>query len=329
MIAVYTSEKHGDDDLGIGDKDKPFKTLYRAVKEMHSRCIDSYEVYVDAQEEQNENNLSGYQLAPKTQVKKAKKTCVRDSYKHTQAQNKEAEEEERRLKNFEEAKKIIIVLDSSLPTAKKVRIVDCVKNRGNRLVISGWVHRLRRQGKSLMFITLRDGTGYLQCVLSDKLCHTYDALTLQTEATVTLYGTLTEVPEGKSAPDGHELVCDYWKLIANAPPGGIDHVLNEVSDVSTQLDQRHLMLRGEKLSKIMKFRSILMQSFRDHFFSKGFFEVTPPTMVQTQVEGGSTLFKFNYYGEEVLQFQLLISILNLISFAVIVGFSDSIISAVS
>ncbi len=47
-----------------------------------------------------------------------------------------------------------------------------------------------------MFITLRDGSGYLQCVLTDRLCQTYNALILATESSVCLWGTLAAVPEG-------------------------------------------------------------------------------------------------------------------------------------
>ena len=31
------------------------------------------------------------------------------------------------------------------------------------------------------------------------------------------------------APDGHELLCDYWELINAAPAGGADNLVNEVS----------------------------------------------------------------------------------------------------
>ncbi|RWS25912.1 asparagine--tRNA ligase: cytoplasmic-like isoform X1 [Leptotrombidium deliense] len=290
---IYTHEELGNDETGDGSECKPFKSILRAMK--HAGKEPFPVIFVQSNKE-NEKWVP----ASQSQLKKIKKIWVRDQYKEKAKDQKEAQGEEKRLKHLDDAKEVVITLDTTLPKPEKVKIKDCGNMRGKRLLIHGWVHRLRRQGKSLMFILLRDGTGFLQCILTDKLCQTYDAILLQTEAAVTIYGTLAEVPEGQNAPGGHEIKCDYWELVGNAPPGGIEHVLNEESHIDVQLDQRHLMLRGELLSKFMTFRSILMQAFRDHFLSKGVCEVTPPTMVQNQVEGGSTLFKFDYFGEEVL-----------------------------
>lgn len=291
LDGVYTSEKHGSDENGDGTPAKPFKTIMKAM--LHIGKEPFPPIHVDSKQEGMK-----YELASKSQLKKIQKLWVREQHKNVDIAKREEEDAIKRAKNLEEAKKIVITEDSSLPPATLIKIVDGKSKRNERVKIFGWVHRLRRQGKALMFITLRDGTGFLQCVLSNLLCQTYNALLLSTESAVALYGVIQEVPEGKSAPGGHEMHVDYWELIGLAPAGGAEAILNEEALPDVQLDNRHIMIRGENTSKVLKMRSIVMQAFRDHYFSRGYTEVTPPTLVQTQVEGGSTLFKLDYFGEE-------------------------------
>lgn len=291
LAEIYTSELNGSDTNGKGTKDSPFKTVLQALR--HAGKEPFPVIYVDAKEEGKK-----YDVVAKSQLKKIAKIWTRENYKAAEKAEAEADLNEKRVQNLEEAKKIIIEEDPSLPKAKKIKIVAGAENRAERVQVYGWVHRLRRQGKGLMFVTLRDGTGFLQCVLNGVLCQTYNAVVLSTESSVSFFGKLVPVPEGKSAPGGHELVVDYWELIGLAPPGGADAILNEEALPDVQLDNRHIMIRGENTSRVLRARSAVTRAFREHFDARGYTEVCPPTLVQTQVEGGSTLFKLQYFGEE-------------------------------
>ncbi|XP_067937991.1 asparagine--tRNA ligase, cytoplasmic-like [Watersipora subatra] len=295
LTCIYTSEKKGNDDTGDGTKENPFKTVKRGVRESLDK---NGEVYSDAKPTENgDAPAEEYELVAKAQIKKLTKICAREKAKEAEADMRAQESAKRHEQNLEAARSITITEDTSLPEAVKIKIRDAEQYRGKRIAVEAWVHRLRRQGKSLMFLVLRDGSGYLQAVCSNAMCQTYDAVRLTTECSVRVCGTLEEVPAGQKAPGNHELKADYWEMIGDCPPGGADSLFNEEASVDMQLTNRHIMIRGENTSKILKMRSVATQCLRQHYFSKGYFEVCPPTLVQTMCEGGSTLFNLDYFGE--------------------------------
>lgn len=297
MSTVYVDESAGSDETGQGTQDSPYQSLAYALHVNAADAAIKVAIRKDAAGTYEEPTQSALKKAKKGAdgIEKKQKKAEELKLREAQAQS---DEKEKREKLLEESKKIKLEEDSSLPKAEKAKIVHLEKRRDKRIRVSGWVHRLRDQ-KGIIFVVLRDGTGYLQCVLSGNVAQTYDALTLTLESTVELTGTLTAVPEGKTAPGGHELVVDYWKVLGAAPGAeeAFTNRLNEKSDPSIQADLRHLVLRGETASAVLKLRAALLSAFRASLVSHDLLEVTPPCLVQTQVEGGATLFKLDYYGQ--------------------------------
>lgn len=231
--------------------------------------------------------------ALKKQARLAAEAAKKEEKKKAQ-EAKKAEQEEKKKQEALASQTLKLVEDASLPAAKKAKIRDLSpKNAEERVRIAGWCAHVRPGSKAgLIFIELRDGTGYVQVVLSGNLAKTKEALALCDECTITVTGT---VKKDERAKTGIELHADYWELVGQAPATA---PFNPDASPDILLDQRHLVLRGATNGTIMKLRSVVLQCFRDHYFGKGYNEVTPPTIVQTQCEGGSTLFKFNYFGEE-------------------------------
>lgn len=287
-LAVFVSDK-GVDQPGRGSKNEPYATPAFAL-------WDS----------KNENILvekdGEYQLISPSALKKAKKGAeglTKKALKAKEAEEKLAAKANEDQAKLEASKSIKIVEDPSLPPAVVVKINETGAKRGERIKVSGWVHRLRSQ-KGLVFLVLRDGTGFLQVVLSGDLAAAYQTLQLTLESAVTVFGKLEGVPEGKSAPGGHELIADYYEIIGLAPSGefSFTNMVQETADPSILLNRRHLAIRGESLSAVVKVRASMLRAFRDSFDEDGVTEVTPPCIVQSMVEGGATLFSFDYYGEQ-------------------------------
>ncbi|PWN97009.1 putative DED81-asparaginyl-tRNA-synthetase [Tilletiopsis washingtonensis] len=292
---VYIDEAAGSDTTGDGSESAPFAT---AVAALLARGPD---VALHTRRPASDAAPSAWQPISASGNKKARKLYEQQVKKREKAATRE-EEEARRPRDDDEDQRLEAAKAVVLPAVdggKKIKIRSAIGSRDQQVRVSGWVHRLRSQ-KGLIFIILRDGTGYLQVVLGGDCAKTYDALTLTLESTIEVVGTIKALPEGKSAPDNHELAADWWRCIGKAP-GGDEAFLNRVAEgteMSKLADSRHLVIRGETASSVLKVRAAVLRAFRAEFDALGLLEVTPPCMVQTQVEGGSTLFKFDYYGQE-------------------------------
>lgn len=297
--SIFTCMVSGNDKVGKGTEQQPYGTLAHALSTVQKEGEELH-IPKDIKFILRKTTEEGFVEAPKTALKKA--LCFLEIQER---KSKKAVERERQVplqsSSVIDIEYFRLEVDHSLPAAKEIKIRDSIATRqaGHRACLKGWVHRLRMQGKNMIFITLRDGTGYLQCLLTGDMCRSIDVPRLTVESTVALTGKLVAVPEGKSAPGGHELMVDYWQIIHAAPSGqeAFENRLNKEANPDVLYDLRHLVLRGETASGLMKLRSVFLQAFRAHYMQEGYFELTTPCLTQTECEGGSTLFKLDYYGE--------------------------------
>ncbi|MEM0155987.1 MAG: asparagine--tRNA ligase [Thermoplasmataceae archaeon] len=165
---------------------------------------------------------------------------------------------------------------------------------GKTVSVRGWVYRTRSSGK-IAFVVLRDSSGIIQTVasISNLGEEKFKIIaSLGIESSLEISG---EVRRDERAVTGYEIdVSDFTVYQKN-------DVFPITKDKGEEflLDNRHLWLRSQEFSAVMKVRSTVFKAFADFFYSEGFYQVQCPFMVSTATEGGGTLFKVPFFGTEV------------------------------
>ncbi len=182
----------------------------------------------------------------------------------------------------------------SATTSASPSIAGLPARAGETVTLKGWLYNRRDSGK-IRFLVLRDGSGYLQCVVVKK-----------------------EVPEEvweASGSAGQESTLEVTGLVRSDPrqAGGVElgvtslTVLAACHDwpitpkehgVDFLMSQRHLWLRSAKQVAILKVRSEVESAIHDFHLERGFVRVDSPILTPTSSEGTSTLFELQYTEEE-------------------------------
>jgi asparaginyl-tRNA synthetase len=173
-------------------------------------------------------------------------------------------------------------------------IEDIGKHEGQEVTIKGWLHNRRSSGK-IHFLIVRDGSGFIQAVMSkaavgDELFKAADHLSQETAVIVS--GT---VRADSRAPSGYEIDVQGLQIVSPS----IDYPITpKEHGVDYLLDRRHLWIRSERQHAILRVRHEVINAVRDFFNSRGFILADTPIFTPAACEGTTTLFPAQYFDDQ-------------------------------
>jgi len=175
-----------------------------------------------------------------------------------------------------------------------VRIQELPQHVGEVVTVNGWLYNKRTSGK-LQFPIVRDGSGFVQCVVSKKEVAEEswnDSDRATQESTVSVTGKVVAEPR---APGGVELHVQEFKLIGLSEPYPISP---KEHGTDFLMNHRHLWLRSMKQHYVLIIRNEVEKAIRDFFYDRKFILIDSPILTANAAEGTSTLFETDYFGEK-------------------------------
>src|SRR5699024_10101981 len=176
----------------------------------------------------------------------------------------------------------------------KTTIAQVHTYEGQKVTIGAWLANKRSSGK-IAFLQLRDGTGFIQGVVSkndvsEEVFQT--AKSMGQESSMYITGRIVE---DKRSELGYEMQVSTIELIQNTEDYPITP---KEHGTEFLMNHRHLWLRSRRQNAIMKIRNQLIKSTYDYFFKNDFVKIDPPIITGSSAEGTTDLFHTDYFGEE-------------------------------
>jgi len=175
-----------------------------------------------------------------------------------------------------------------------VYIEDIGRHTGEEVTIKGWLHNRRSSGK-IHFLTVRDGSGFIQAVMS-KAAVGEDAFKtadhLSQESAIIVTGTARADARAKG---GFEIDVKQLDVVS---PAHDYPITPKEHGVDYLLDRRHLWIRTERQQAILRVRHEIINAVRDFFNDRGFILADTPIFTPAACEGTTTLFPAQYFEEQ-------------------------------
>jgi nondiscriminating aspartyl-tRNA synthetase len=161
---------------------------------------------------------------------------------------------------------------------------------GERVQLSGWVHRVRDLG-GITFVMIRDRSGLAQTVFEEGASYAPESVIRVTGPVVA----------NEKAPGGYEVHAEEVELLAEADPNLPVAVSQDLGDVGleTILDNRMVSVRNLAIRDIFRVQSRIIKHFSDHMRGEDFTEIKTSKIIGTGTEGGTGLFEVDYFGSPV------------------------------
>ena len=186
---------------------------------------------------------------------------------------------------------------SSLLSLHELLSPDQLKGMvGKEVHLAGWVHDVRALG-GISFVLLRNSKGIVQIAVPKKSVprEVQEVVAdLRQEDVITCSGV---VKESKVARNGFEILPEKVTFVARASvPLPLDPRGVTPAALDTRLSWRTLDLRRREGTAVFKIENTLVSAMEAYLRENGFIRVFTPSIIGGTSEGGSEVFKIDYYG---------------------------------